>query len=237
MCHSSFASALLWDCWIGAVWGGGQANLRKLLWHSNPPLSWGKGIRKWAPQISFVPRVKGFALADKYSWAAMGGWEPRIKRLKFPIRGWRAAASRRWDAKRASLRGDGGGRYRLEVAAAGLRRHRQSLSCWKSFAVLSRMPLCAFCSLSGMHHAYDQHFPPPFLGPAPPPLLHLIASQLQTLISRCPHPRRAFILYCRHAAAVSSRLSAFEDVCPRSTVRYPPHCLLQAACVCTVVFY
>lgn len=64
--------------------------------------------------------------------------------------------------------GRGGGRYRLEVAAAGLRRHRQSLSCWKSFAVLSRMPLCAFCSLPGMHHAYDQHFPP-LSSPQPPP--------------------------------------------------------------------
>lgn len=65
--------------------------------------------------------------------------------------------------------GTGGtGRSRLEVAAAGLRRHRQSLSCWKSFAVLSRMPLCAFCSRPGMHHAYDQHFPP-LSSPQPPP--------------------------------------------------------------------
>lgn len=237
MCHSSFASALLWDCWIGAVWGGGQANLRKLLWHSNPPLSWGTGIRKWAPQISFVPRVKGFALADKYSWAAMGGWEPRIKRLKFPIQGWRAAASERWDAKRASLGGEQGRGVQIRSCCC---RSAETQTITQLLEILCCVvqdaAVCLLLTLRNTSRLWSTP-PPPASSLLPPPLLHLIASQLQTLISRCPYPRRAFILYCRRAAAVSRRLSAFEDVCPSSTVRYPPHGLPQAASVCAVVFY
>lgn len=124
---------------------------------------------------------------------------------------WRAAASKRWDAKRASLWGGigGGGDGQIRrccyrsVETETITQLLEILWC----VVCWWMPLCAFRSLPGMHHAYDQT--PPF-----PPPLHLIAFQLQTLISRCPHPRRAFILYCQRAVAVSSRLSTFEDVYP-----------------------
>lgn len=156
---------------------------------------------------SFCSTCEGLCTCRQIQWSRGGGRELRIKRLKFPILGWRAETSERWDAKRASLWGNMGGWGWLEVAAAGLWRQRQSLSCWESLGVLCFGGCCYVFFLLSPRNASHLWSPPP-------PSLHLMVFQLQALISRCPQPRRAFILYCKHAVAVSSRLSTLEDVYP-----------------------
>lgn len=152
----------------------------------------------------FCSSCEGLCTCRQIQLSLDGGLEPRIKRLKFPIR----AEEQEMRCKASVPLGRYGGMRegdRLEVAAAGLWRQRQSLSCWKSFGAL-----CVGgyrCVLS----AHSQECVTPMINTPPslPPSL-----QLKALISRCPHPRRAFILYCQHAIAASSRLSTFEDVYP-----------------------
>lgn len=114
----------------------------------------------------FCSSREGLRTRGQIQLSRDGRMRAKNKTIEISNPGLKSGGGQEMRCKASVPSGGTGGTYRLEVAAAGLRRHRQSLSCWKSFAVLSRMPLCAFCSLPGMHHAYDQHF-----APFPPPSL------------------------------------------------------------------